>query len=55
MKAMTGYTVAALCVVTFLGVAFAACDNADSSTNQAGAQEANAQAETVSDRPVAQL
>lgn len=37
----------------FLGVALAACDNADSSTNQAGAQEAEAQAETVSDRPIA--
>lgn len=53
MRTMTGYTVAAFCVVTFLGVALVACDNADSSTNQASTQEASAQAETVSDRPVA--
>lgn len=53
MKAMTGYTVAALCVATFFGIAFAACDSADSPKSQAGAQEAEAQAETVSSEPVA--
>lgn len=52
MKAVTRYIVAALCVVSVLGVAFAACDTGNSSTDQARAQAATIQAE-VGDRPVA--
>lgn len=45
--------IAVLCVVTLLGVAFAACDSADSPKNPAGAPGAQAQAEMVSSEPVA--